>query len=151
MRFRPAAGAYNIRHPAAFRDGCPRSYREVHSEVRTMKRAFGMSVICALAVALAAPVAFAQDDPTRETYREGPTILQDLEGPPPSDSSDGGPSAEPAESAPEDTQGAPGDTQEAAGDTLPFTGLDVALVALMGVALVGTGVAMRRTVRGPQA
>lgn len=103
--------------------------------------------MCALAVALAAPAALAQD-PTRETYDEelqlSPTILQDLEGPPPSvsDDPDGPPVA---------ADDSPDETQEAAAETLPFTGLDVALIALMGAALVGTGFAMRRTVRRPQA
>lgn len=106
-----------------------------------------MTVICSLAVALAAPVAFAQD-PTRETYRQAPippTLLQDLEGPPPTTTANSpdGPAVEADNPSDE--------TQEAAADTLPFTGLDVALVALMGAALVGTGVAMRSSVRGPQA
>jgi hypothetical protein len=35
------------------------------------------------------------------------------------------------------------------GGSLPFTGLDIALVALMGVALVGTGVVLRRGSRQP--
>lgn len=115
--------------------------------MRTMKRSLVILTMCALAVALAAPVAFAQD-PTNETYNEetplAPNLLQDLEGPPPSvsDNPDGPPVA---------ADDSPDETQEAAGETLPFTGLDVALVALMGAALVGTGVAMRRSVRGPQA
>lgn len=37
----------------------------------------------------------------------------------------------------------------AAGSTLPFTGLEVGFVALAGLLLAGTGVAMRRMVRIP--
>ena len=36
------------------------------------------------------------------------------------------------------------------GASLPFTGFDVAIVALIGVALVGTGLVVRRTVRSNQ-
>lgn len=36
------------------------------------------------------------------------------------------------------------------GASLPFTGFDVAIVALVGVALVGTGLVVRRTVRSNQ-
>lgn len=111
-----------------------------------MKKTLAMSVICALAVAAVTPVAFAQQEPTREAYRQAPippTLLQDLEGPPPSVSADESPSAEGPPAADE----AP---RQASGDTLPFTGLDIAIVALMGVALLGTGAAMRRAVRPPQ-
>lgn len=38
-------------------------------------------------------------------------------------------------------------TDPASGDELPFTGLDVATIALIGVGLVGTGLIVRRVSR----
>lgn len=47
-------------------------------------------------------------------------------------------------------QSSSGPTAKQSGASLPFTGFDVALVALIGVGLVGTGLVVRRTVRSNQ-
>lgn len=52
---------------------------------------------------------------------------------------DNAPSAAPV------AQAAPTQAPETAGGSLPFTGLEVGIVALMGMALLGTGVALRRS------
>jgi hypothetical protein len=47
------------------------------------------------------------------------------------------------------TTGGPGGPKTTAGNSseIPFTGLDVAIVALAGVAVLGTGIAIRRASR----
>jgi hypothetical protein len=47
-------------------------------------------------------------------------------------------------------QSSSGPTAKQSGASLPFTGFDVALVALLGIGLVGTGLVVRRTVRSNQ-
>ena len=47
-------------------------------------------------------------------------------------------------------QSSSGPTAKQSGASLPFTGFDVAIVALLGVGLVGTGLVVRRTVRSNQ-
>jgi hypothetical protein len=47
-------------------------------------------------------------------------------------------------------QSSSGPVAKESGASLPFTGFDVALVALIGVGLVGTGLVVRRTVRSNQ-
>lgn len=54
----------------------------------------------------------------------------------------------PAASAPVATA-TPTENVGNSGSSLPFTGLDLTIVALMGLALVGTGLALRRTSRRP--
>jgi hypothetical protein len=120
-----------------------------------MKKILAMSVICALAVAVAAPAASAQE-PTREGYSEtgqDGESLGAIEGLPPSDGSGGsnpeteGSNPESGGSNPENEEAA---TEEAATESLPFTGLDVGIVALLGAALLGTGIAVRRVARSSQ-
>lgn len=90
-----------------------------------------MSILTALmlTLALAAPAAFAQS--SQDGYiPEGPSVIEQT-----------------------DTSGDPGDppatTSEVAGDELPFTGLDLGLVALAGASLMVLGVGMRRLTRSP--
>lgn len=97
--------------------------------MRTMKATILIGMILALMVS--APAAIAQD-PARKGYDET-TILQSI---------DPGPSI-----ADESDSTADGSAGGNAGGTLPFTGLDVGILALMGLALVGTGAVMRRGVR----
>jgi hypothetical protein len=47
-------------------------------------------------------------------------------------------------------QSSSGPTAKQAGASLPFTGFDVAIVALLGIGLVATGLVVRRTVRSNQ-
>jgi len=111
-----------------------------------MKKILAMSVVCALAVALAAPAAFAQD-PTRQGYPvtgQDPESLSAIEALPTADESDApGPGAG-------DQGSNPGTEEAATAESLPFTGLDVGIVALLGAALLGTGIAVRRVARGSQ-
>lgn len=119
--------------------------------MRTMKKTLGLVVACMLAIMSLGPVAMAQD-PAREGY-DGTGVLGEID--------EGGQSPrEPAGEAPGDDSGtlgsetapvavdsaAAGDSA-AAEDSLPFTGLDVAIVLVMGGALLATGVAVRRGVR----
>ena len=117
-----------------------------------------MSVICVLAVAFAAPAASAQA-PTLEGYDEtgqDGESLGAIEGLPPSDGSGGtSPGTEGSdpgteEGATEEGTTEEGATEEAATESLPFTGLDVGIVALLGAALLGTGIAVRRVSRSSQ-
>lgn len=120
-----------------------------------MKKILTMSVICVLAVAFAAPAASGQD-PTRQGYDERGQDRESLgaiEGLPPSDGS-GGTSPGTEGSNPGAEGSNPGTeedaTEEAATESLPFTGLDVGIVALLGAALLGTGIAVRRVSRSSQ-
>lgn len=58
------------------------------------------------------------------------------------------PDAASAPSAAPQAQAAPTQVPQTEGGTLPFTGLEVGVVALMGMALLGTGVALRRSSGG---
>ena len=114
-----------------------------------------MSVICALAVAVAAPAVSAQE-PTRQGYSEtgqGGESLGAIEGLQPTAGSGG--TSPGTEGSDPGTEGSdPGTeeaaTEEAATESLPFTGLDVGIVALLGAALLGTGIAVRRVSRSSQ-
>ena len=84
-----------------------------------------------LSLTLVAPAANAQS--SRDGYVEqGPATLNQVGG----GGSGGGPTAAPAQKA-------------SSGGELPFTGLDVGLIALAGVSLVVMGFAMRRLTRAP--
>ncbi len=126
---------------------------EVYGEVRNMKKILAMSVICTLAMAVAAP-AFAQEPtpqgPTREGYDvsgQDPESLSAIDALPAADASDG---SEPGTGDAAGTEEAAGTEQAVAGESLPFTGLDVGIVAMLGAALLGTGVAVRRAARSSQ-
>jgi hypothetical protein len=96
-----------------------------------MKRLALLMAVVAVALALAAP-AFAQS-PTSDTYAgKGGGIVGTV-------NSGNGPSA----SAPQQVQVA---SSNGSG-SLPFTGLDIGLLALGGVALVGVGIGLRRFAR----
>lgn len=127
-----------------------------------MKKILAMSVICVLAVAFAAPAASAQE-PTREAYDEtgqDGESLGAIEGLQPTEGSGGtspgteasNPGTEGSDPGTEGSSpGTEGDaTEEAATESLPFTGLDVGIVALLGAALLGTGIAVRRVSRSSQ-
>jgi len=96
-----------------------------------MKRLALLMVVVALALVAAVP-AYAQDA-TSDTYAgKGGGIVGTVD-------SGNGPSA----SAPQQVQAA--NTSD--NGSLPFTGLDIGLLALGGVALVGVGVGLRRFAR----
>jgi hypothetical protein len=80
--------------------------------------------------------AFAQDNPTEDAY--GGVLGEEV-----SNQDDSGAPAEESSPPPETPAVA---TQDTTG-SLPFTGLELGLVALAGIGLVALGVAMRRTTR----
>jgi len=99
------------------------------------------SILITLLVALSAPVAFAQtSSPAQKGYNRELGVIGEIEQvQPPAD--DNVPAAEPTPTPPA--------TQPAAEEgNLPFTGLELGAVALMGVVLLGTGFALRRVSRG---
>lgn len=103
----------------------------------------------ALILAMTAPAAFAQSG--GDGYRtEGPSILDQSQGAP-DDSSADQPSNDQGAPASKSDSGNSGDVKSAgsSGDSLPFTGLDLALVAAAGASLVLMGVGMRRLTRAP--
>jgi hypothetical protein len=81
--------------------------------------------------------AMAQDSPTQDAY--GGVLGNEVES---TDSNNGNSGA----TAPAGTEGA---TAQAGTDQLPFTGLELGLVAFAGIGLVALGFAMRRTTRRP--
>ena len=90
------------------------------------------ALICAIVMALGAPSALAQG-PTQQGYDET-NILGNIQ-------SEGTPPKRPP--PPSTNQATPKREEE----SLPFTGLDLGVLALMGVVLLGTGVAIKRTTR----
>jgi hypothetical protein len=87
----------------------------------------GMVALLLLSMTLLAPAAFAQS--SRDGYVEqGPSTLDQVGG-------GGG--------------GQPPQAQASQGGELPFTGLDVGLIAIAGVSLLAMGFAMRRLTRAP--
>lgn len=99
-----------------------------------MKRLALLMVAVALALVVAAP-AYAQSATSDAYAGKGGGIVGTVNSGGPS--SGNGPSA----SAPQQVQASSGN------GSLPFTGLDVGLLALGGVALVGVGVGLRRFAR----
>lgn len=100
-----------------------------------MKKTFA-AVLATLILTLAvgAPAAFAQS--SQDGYiQEGPSVVDQTSGNDPDDGSDSG--------------GDPNSTSSVAGDELPFTGLDLGLVAVAGASLMVLGVGMRRLTRAP--
>jgi len=94
-----------------------------------MKRLALLMAVVAVALAVAAP-AYAQSAVSDAYAGKGGGIVGTVE-------SGNGPSA----SAPQQVQNTSGN------GSLPFTGLDIGLLALGGVALVGVGVGLRRFAR----
>lgn len=101
-----------------------------------------ISLTAALALLGAAP-AYAQDS-ARDAYGEGGAILQELEAAP------AAPERAPAVRGASQDERTPAAERARAADrpaaarSLPFTGLDLSLIAAVGVALLGLGLVMRR-------
>ena len=91
-----------------------------------MKRLALLMAVVAVALALAAP-AYAQNAVSDAYAGKGGGIVGTVEG-------GNGPST-------------PQQVQASSNDSLPFTGLDIGLLALGGIALVGVGVGLRRFAR----
>ncbi len=103
-----------------------------------------ISVVAALALTLAlATTAYAQS--SIDGYNdEGGRVQSQVQGG--QDDNDGGDNGVVPASASSDGDEANG----ASGGNLPFTGLDIALLAAAGGLLVGAGVGMRRLTRAPE-
>jgi hypothetical protein len=100
-----------------------------------MKKLATLFAIFTLALALASP-ALAQS-PTQDAY--GGTLGEQVGG--------GGNGAPAPQQAPAETAPA---AEQAAG-TLPFTGFELGIIVLAGIALAGAGYTLRRTTRKPTA
>ena len=85
--------------------------------------------------------ALGQDNPTEDAY--GGVLGEEVTN---QDDSDSPPPSSPAEEEESDSSTPPVATQDST-DSLPFTGLELGLVALAGLGLVGLGIAMRRSTR----
>jgi hypothetical protein len=96
-----------------------------------LKTAVSLAVICAV---LVVPSAALAASPTQDAY-SGVAGVQQSSGTPPT-----------AQVVPVAAEVAPVSTEEVetAGGTLPFTGLEVGLIALVGAALLGGGVVLYR-------
>lgn len=113
-------------------------------------RKLTLTITTVLAFAVPASGALAQGDPTVRGYPEADvlgevgTVEESTPSQQPQPTRAAQPEAQPA------TQAAPATAPVRAQDTgssLPFTGLEVGIVALMGAMLLGTGAVLRRTTR----
>jgi hypothetical protein len=96
-------------------------------------RIAGLALITALLLAISGGTAVAQQA-TQRGYDETLGVIGEIETENPTQ--DSAPAAQPT----------PPQQQPQAGD-LPFTGLDVGIVVLLGAVLIGTGFVLRRTTR----
>ena len=94
-----------------------------------------VALLCAAFAAFGAPSAFAQGT-TQDVYDET-SIIGDIEDNTPTNQTAG----QPESNAPAPV------AEKSEGGSLPFTGLDLTIVALMGTALLGTGLLIRRSTR----
>ena len=94
-------------------------------------RVAGLALITSLLLALGGGTALAQD-PSVRGYDESLGVIGEIQ------------SEEPTPPAEAPQQAAPPVQQE--GD-LPFTGMDLGIVAVLGMVLLGTGLVLRRTTR----
>ena len=105
-----------------------------------------LAVLVALAVA---GTAFAQSTPAQTVYNPGGEVLGVVNGGGPADivpapaTSNGGGGTAPAPATRRESGGGTPTTPAATG-SLPFTGFQAGLVALLGLGLLGGGIAMRR-------
>ncbi|HEV3000403.1 MAG TPA: hypothetical protein VGW75_06660 [Solirubrobacteraceae bacterium] len=93
------------------------------------------ALIATLLLAIGGTTAFAQSAPSARGYDESLGVIGEIQSEEPTPPAQAG--QQPSSSAP---------TQQSEG-SLPFTGLDLGIVALMGAALLGTGLVLRRTTR----
>ena len=110
-------------------------------------RIAALSIITTLVFAFSVPLAGAQT-PSQRGYDSDTQVLGEIgeveETQPTQEAPAPAPAPAPTAAAPQQ-QAAPVQAQS---DSLPFTGLEVGAVALMGVLLLGTGVLVRRVARG---
>ena len=95
------------------------------------------AVLTALLLAVGGTTAFAQSSPSSRGYDESLGVIGEIQSEEPTP---------PSNREEEPTPQPPTPPVREEGD-LPFTGLDLGIVALMGALLLGTGLALRRTTR----
>ena len=95
------------------------------------------ALLTAFLMSLSVGSALAQSTPTERGYDESLGVIGEIQSEDPQP-----PQRESTPPAP--TPPPPAERQES---DLPFTGLDLGIVALMGVLLLGTGIVLRRTTR----
>ena len=105
-------------------------------------RAAATALITALLLAFGAPAALAAS-PSAKGYDETLGVIGEIETQQPTDDTSTTPTGTTPTPAP-----TPEPTPVQESGNLPFTGLDVGIVVLMGIALVGTGFVLRRSTRG---
>ena len=96
-------------------------------------RIAGLALISSLLLALGGGTAVAQD-PSVRGYDESLGVIGEIQ------------SEEPTPTPSREVTPTPPQQQQPESD-LPFTGLDLGIVALLGVLLLGTGLVLRRTTR----
>ena len=106
-------------------------------------RAAATAMITALLLAFGAPVAMGAS-PSAKGYDETLGVIGEIETQQPTDDTSTTPTQTTPTPAPTPE---PTPVQEESSGNLPFTGLDVGIVVLMGIALVGTGFLLRRSTR----
>ena len=92
------------------------------------------ALLAIMLLAFSATSAYAQTAP-REGYDESLGVIGEIQ------------SEEPTPPGDREEQPTPPVQQQQEEGSLPFTGLDLGIVALMGAALLGTGLVLRRTTR----
>lgn len=98
-------------------------------------RIAGLSLLTTLLLIFGAANAFAQGSPSERGYDESLGVIGEIQ------------SEEPPNDTTTEEQPTPPPPPVREESDLPFTGLDLGIVALMGVALLGTGLVLRRSTR----
>src|SRR5689334_11818554 len=106
-------------------------------------RAAATALITTLLLAFGGTAAMAAS-PSAKGYDETLGVIGEIETQQPTETTETTPTPPPAPTP------TPTPVQEESGN-LPFTGLDVGIVVLMGLALIGTGFVLRRSTRRDQA
>ncbi|HEX8082712.1 MAG TPA: hypothetical protein VF529_00380 [Solirubrobacteraceae bacterium] len=101
-----------------------------------MRNAGLTALIATLLLALGGGTALAQGTPSSRGYDESLGVIGEIQSEEPTPPSTTEQQPTPPSSPPEQQEG-----------NLPFTGLDLGIVAAMGIALLGTGLVLRRSTR----
>ncbi len=94
------------------------------------------ALLAVLMLTFGTGTAFAQSTPSQRGYDESLGVIGEIQSEEPTPPNRDEDTPEPPITPPPVEEG-----------DLPFTGLDLGIVALMGAALLGTGLALRRTTR----